>query len=552
MHFNNVRAEEEIIDSFEIAGWIWSDNYGWISLSSDNPLKDDSLAGPVEYGLKLDSPGNEITGWAWSENVGWVCFGSTCNQSNCSSNIPPLGDELKAEIDPNNKSITGWAMVVSMCDQGWIKLGLGDSVSPQVGVDCYDCKDIEVPTGENDSEGNPIMAEEYRCQTCFTTTKVDNKKIPDDYTGETAVGGSGNICFGCSDSSGDCRSVKYPDSDDLYRTECDTCAQCYQYGTAQASEEEGMVGWAWNGNGGAYSKDGAGWVNFSGRAGIVYPWLETIYGSIYTSGKIRQKSFFDYYNATYCLLAQDVFKFKSKECQSNYNQFSLSFPDEVGQSDLGLLDVVGLSTIVKTAGETKYNKYGNIIVSSSEIFTQESIILGNKVYFVDGDLTIDSNFKIDNGDSDEKGNGIVIVNGNLNINSSFDYGNFDSDLSLEQIASVAWVVKGDVIIGENVEKIVGAFLVLGNNDDCRYEGGASCNGADYPKYEKNGYGVFFSGKYNKPLTVLGLIVAKAFDFRRTYTSLLQGSERVIYDGRLLVNPPPGLKGFLENLPVIRD
>ena len=74
----------------------------------------------------------------------------------------------------------------------------------------------------------------------------------------------------------------------------------------------------------------------------------------------------------------------------------------------------------------------------------------------------------------------------------------------------------------------------------------------YPKFSRTGHGIFFSGSSESPLTVVGLVIARAFGWERSYSNIKQGSERIIYDGRLIANPPPGLKGFAEGLPVIRD
>ena len=113
----------------------------------------------------------------------------------------------------------------------------------------------------------------------------------------------------------------------------------------------------------------------------------------------------------------------------------------------------------------------------------------------------------------------------------------------------------DVFVDPGVSTSVGAFFVLGNGSSC-----IQTVPPPYPRYVQNGCGVFFSvnpaaGNMvdpSKNLNVLGLIMAKEFDFRRVYATALAGSEVITYDGRLGVNPPPGFQSFVEGLPVISD
>jgi hypothetical protein len=336
------------------------------------------------------------------------------------------------------------------------------------------------------------------------------------------------------------------------------------YGGALDNETGGLIGWGWNGNENPsapseFSNEGAGWVQLNalgGESGVVYPWLQTVYGSVF-SRNIRQKSMITGINATYCIFADSVYNFNSSDCPGNIANININFPqqsanDQVYKNALGRLDVKGLTAVTKNANGIKYNKYNNVILSFSDDGSGIIWGIGNKlesnntVYIIDGDLTVTSGFSI------KQGNGIVVVNGSLTIGSDFDYDS-QSVEDIKQLASVAWVVKGDVIINSNVQKIVGAFVILGGNESCLHEDGSSCSEAViYPKYKQNSYGIFFSGASSQPLTVYGLLVAKAFDFRRTYSDIAQGSERIIYDGRLVANPPPGFKGFIESLPVVRD
>jgi hypothetical protein len=234
---------------------------------------------------------------------------------------------------------------------------------------------------------------------------------------------------------------------------------------------------------------------------------------------------------------------------------NINFPnleaEQVYRNALGKLDVAGLVTKYRESGGRQYNKFGNEIVRIAGLgeIAQGggSIYLDNKVYVTSGDLLVSQEYSFNNGA--KYGNGTIVVSGDLIINSNINYnGGLTTDL--KQLASAAWIVKGDVKIGGNVQKSAGAFIILGkDNTACAKEGGAE---ADYPRYEANHCGVLFSGSSNKALTIYGLAIARAFDFRRSFAKAQQGAERVIYDGRLVANPPAGLSGFTEKLPVIRD
>lgn len=57
------------IDDFELTGWLYGENVGWVSLSCKNTASCDR----VRYGVRHDGAGN-LFGQAWAENLGWVDF----------------------------------------------------------------------------------------------------------------------------------------------------------------------------------------------------------------------------------------------------------------------------------------------------------------------------------------------------------------------------------------------------------------------------------------------------------------------------------------------
>jgi hypothetical protein len=122
----NVQAEKEK----NVSGFAWSSNYGWISFNSidcdadDNNLSDGipigcpALDTPIpDYGVNIDNDGN-FSGYAWSNNIGWIQFDPAG---------PYPGAPLYSAKRGSDFKITGWAKVLSLGGDGWLKMS-DDSV----------------------------------------------------------------------------------------------------------------------------------------------------------------------------------------------------------------------------------------------------------------------------------------------------------------------------------------------------------------------------------------------------------------------------------------
>lgn len=578
-HFKKTEAATPVV--YSMAGWLWTDTFGWISLNSENPELDEYPPSTpykviVESGVDI----SKISGWGWSSNLGWICFGSTCDPNkmcesgNCNTQevikglfgeYTPPDEGWIATMDAGSGKISGWAKALALKDAGIIRFGSDQEVgSNQPGEQCFDCKKKCIEWKQIPDQADPEKTingdcitysdkEFESCKFCFTKTyfgvvDYDGQTYPTGTpTSEAVKGGSGNICFNCSDCE---INISKADAN-LTRNVCSACPErCEHFGSAHDFSSGALVGWAWSSDGDKGTSANVGWIQMNtGWAGIVYPWLETQFGSVYSSLNIRQRSIVSGKNATYCIFAKDVYNFTSSQCQKAfYDDVDISYltsPQKqlVYKNALGKIDIKGLST--RSLGD--YNKYGNeVIINDSSAEWSNSTSLLNKVYVIKGDLTINSGFSINNG-----GSGTVIVNGDLLINGNFGYNSaFDEESKMKDLGSIAWIVMGDVIVSPTVTKVAGAFMVLGKDGVTLSK--LPVEDQSYPKFEKNHHGIFFSGSSGNPLTVVGLVFARAFGWERSYSNIRQGSERIIYDGRLIANPPPGLKGFAEGLPVIRD
>jgi len=165
-------------------------------------------------------------------------------------------------------------------------------------------------------------------------------------------------------------------------------------------------------------------------------------------------------------------------------------------------------------------------------------VLNNAVYYYDSDLIlndlgVDDFITFNNGDfsgfEPVFGNGTIIVNGDLTINRDIYYQIVDNIENYQELASVAWIVLGDIIINPEVNSLVGAFFALGN--------------------ETGSEGSFKTGSSTTDfLAVNGLVMAKNFSFGRTFLNGWQPAEKFVYDPKLVLNPPPGLQETTSVLP----
>lgn len=135
----------------KMSGFAYSETFGWISFNSSD------TGSPINYGVNINRKTGTTTGFAWSENAGWIAFQSVtvCSNDNtraCNVNadcfgpgicgadasFPGYGFAAPAEGDcalvctaaekctacynRTKGKIYGWAKVVSLGNDGWIKL----------------------------------------------------------------------------------------------------------------------------------------------------------------------------------------------------------------------------------------------------------------------------------------------------------------------------------------------------------------------------------------------------------------------------------------------
>ncbi|MCK4539940.1 hypothetical protein KAU09_02175 [Candidatus Parcubacteria bacterium] len=132
-----------------VSGWAWNSNVGWISFNSDDCNNDGSnydgtpagcpAAGTLffDYGVNIDIGTGDFSGYAWNNNVGWISFNRCGTDGNCATADGDTGDPLPLADDPGGGNgpiakfvsgdILGWAKILSMGNDGWIRFDHGQA-----------------------------------------------------------------------------------------------------------------------------------------------------------------------------------------------------------------------------------------------------------------------------------------------------------------------------------------------------------------------------------------------------------------------------------------
>lgn len=237
-----------------------------------------------------------------------------------------------------------------------------------------------------------------------------------------------------------------------------------------------IFGWAWAGA----SSPGLGWLELMPAGSLVgIPWLQTQYSDIFGRTGIQLAPAprgSGLYNATYLIVSGTTISGISglyvpisvtgpptsagtgllESRQENY-------PNLLASDVLRKVDVAGLST--KVPGTDK-NKYGYSVITEPTNDVDAALgatpTLDNKVYYFNGDATVDNKITFKNADGVNytSGAGLIIVNGDLTINADITYEG-GSTADIKYLASAAWIVKGNINIAPGVSQLAGVFVSLG-------------------------------------------------------------------------------------------
>lgn len=486
--------------------------------------------------------------------LGWLSFDQN------DTDTPPAGANNCSPSTTNacyssaGNVINGWGRLLTLSGStngGWIHLR-GANVSPAAPfIGCQNCSGSLTCGFCQDSKLHSCLSGtscHYYCQGTSTQCANDNQcasGVSCGPQGRCAQSPS-TICSTDTDcdTNGRC----------LIGATCDVVGSCSQYGVNFDPVRQQFSGYAWSGN--------LGWLDFSSLRVGISPFLQTRLADIFAKGRVGSANNAlppgGLCNATYVIIAGgSITNFCSSQqggtsLRTSAPNIPLLGPTNVYTNALGRLDLTGLSRVVKGSLKecdlnvtSDVNKYGTPVctltpVAGGNLSTsfpstrldqssnQQLVDLSNRVYLVSGSgLKIDQEMAFVDGSQA----GALVVTGNLTINRNLSYGvssGGGSITDLNQLASLVVIVQGDLTIDSAVTNLVGTYIVFGTIH-------TTSGGAD------NRY----------PLTVRGMLIAKTFDFARTFAGTTDNpapAELVIFDGRFQSNPLPGMTDFSSVLP----
>ncbi len=114
-----------------VSGYAWSESVGWISFN----CSDDSSCNTIDYGVDIDPATGNFSGNAWSENIGWISFDRSDTGAPPAEPYQGESETIIANYDSGTENITGWAKILVLGDDGWIKLRkFSSDTGPDYGV----------------------------------------------------------------------------------------------------------------------------------------------------------------------------------------------------------------------------------------------------------------------------------------------------------------------------------------------------------------------------------------------------------------------------------
>lgn len=436
---------------------------------------------------------HNVTGYIWSRNTGWVSL-------NCrSGGSVDYGLEIDFETEGDTLDVSGYAWSSNM---GWLDFD---------------------PSGGYPGYGSALYDAEFFRNTGIGISPTTTAGVLKGWAKWNALGDDGWMIVGPINIGG------------------------IDYGV-EIGTDRLIDGWSWNGgdniDADVVPEEGDGWVIWDssvGGASVLSFWFETLYGSIYSGGNINAQFAppLNRYNATYLIQANGTIKpvairsaggggipyvgDQFPYISESHDSFALPDAQNKYRGTLGWIDKAGM-----LAG-----RYG---VVESSIPTAAEFVLDGKIYHYTSDLIISSDTTFKDGNPSQnpkqKGNGTIIVDGDLYINADMYYKSESTKGRVENLASVAWVVSGDIIIDKDVTNLVGLFYSEGEiHTGTR---GAIIN-ADIP------------------ITIEGILIAKKIFLERLFSDdTSEPAEKIIFDGRAIINPPPGMSDIGKGLPVFNE
>ena len=514
-----------------VLGWAWADPIGWISLNDLNPG-----SGGGTYGVNVDLSTGVVNGFGWSENAGWVCFGSSCSHPDCTGTVPasvPTYNSLTASVVPapysaggSVRNLHGWAKVCNEGDLGWISLNCSDlSPSACVSYGYHVPFDMSTHFFEDvTAGGSPTNGTSYAWNGNADGTGFGYIDFHQAHVVVPAEG-SDPVCADGLDNDLD-GAIDCTDSGCALAAACvtppalteDMCA----LGTADLCCSDST------------DNEGDGLIDCDdtdcqGTASTcTVSWLKTRFGNVYAQNGIAAIAApASQFNASYCLSVSNgsISGFASQSgCTTTSTKLSLPSSSTGYKGSLGSIDVSGIER--GQYGPVQVIADGNALPSN----------LDGKVYLYNGGsvLTLPERMFANGAGSTGRGNGLLYVKGaDLRIVGNLTYASPTVQNYLRNLASFGIIVTrdastgvgGHIFIEPTVQNVAGALFAETS---------------------------ISTGFTKSPLTVYGLIASRELALERVGGTSSTAAETIIFDGRAVANPPPGMQDIGKSLPTTKD
>ncbi|MDD5152620.1 MAG: hypothetical protein PHS95_01300 [Candidatus Pacebacteria bacterium] len=100
---------------YNISGWTWSENIGWMSWNSTSDGSATSYGANVDTSNKATGGMGDMSGNVWSEHLGWISFDRTATGNPPSAPFNG-GSGAIAKVDWSTGKVTGWMRALVGCE----------------------------------------------------------------------------------------------------------------------------------------------------------------------------------------------------------------------------------------------------------------------------------------------------------------------------------------------------------------------------------------------------------------------------------------------------
>lgn len=187
------------------------------------------------------------------------------------------------------------------------------------------------------------------------------------------------------------------------------------------------------------------------------------------------------------------------------------------------MDVTGL----------KRGVYGTVVQPAN--WTAVPDMLGGRVYYFPNGLTVADVRQFRNGVLNQNGAGTILVEGTLRITGTSSYDSASVVSNMRNLAAVGWIV----VDKRDANGVVTAPARIELADTSEVAGNF---------YSEGTISTVSTAPTPPGLQVAGFMIARQFEFARPAMADLSPSERILYDGRAVANPPPGMANIAKALP----